>query len=123
MENTMNSEEKDVKGLFELEDTELLRLIGFSALSEGFGAAETTDEEAEEEGRRIVEQLKPVKPEGLCSQPVVRAFIADANVELWEVVSVVGDVICNMILPIPPVTLTVAFIRFGLRKYCRQYAE
>jgi len=119
----MNLKEKDVKALFDIEDTELLKLIGFSALDEGFGAAETTDEEAEDEGRRIVEQLKPVKPEGLCSHPVVRAFIADANVELWEVVSVVGDVICNIVLPVPPVTLTVAFIRFGLRKYCRQYAE
>lgn len=115
----MNADENEVKALFAMEEGDFLKMIGAKALDEGFGAAEAADEEKEAEGRRIVEQLKPARPEGLCSHPVVLAFIANAKVELGaDIVGVVGDVLCHTVLVVPPVTLTVAFIRFGLRKYC-----
>ena len=97
--------------------------LGANSLSAGFGATEPSDKDEEEEGTRIVEQLKPKKPEGLCASPIVRAFLDDANTELGaDIVAVVGDVICHIVLTVPPVTLTVAFIRFGLRKYCHHHA-
>jgi len=114
----MKIDESELRTLSLMPETDLLKLIGGKALSSGLGAAEVSEEEKEEEGRRIVEGLKPSRP-GICSDPRVRAFISGTNTELGtDLLAVVGDVTFHVVLPVPVLTLTVVFIRFGLRKYC-----
>ena len=114
----MKIDENELRRLALMSETDLLKLIGGKVLGSGFGAAEVSEEEKEEEGRRVAEGLKPGKP-GICSDPKVRAFISGTNTEFGaDLVAVVGDVSYHAVLPVPVLTLTVVFIRFGLRKYC-----
>jgi len=106
--------------LFEKRREELLREIGAASLAEALAAGEFSDEEAEAEGERIVDGLAPNPKKRICEHPAVQAYIANPTVELGcDVLGVVGDIAIHLVLAVPPVTLTIAFIRFGLRRYCQ----
>ena len=110
---------KRIKELLKLNERDILHAAGSEFLSNALGMSDLPEDAVVDEGKRALQAVPPHLPPDICKHPVISAFIGNPSTELaTDCTSVICDILLHAMLPFPPVAISVAFVRFGLKRHC-----
>lgn len=119
----MALDQREFLRLSRMSDEDIFLELGLS-LPRPFGASEPTDEQVREEAMAFLDELRPPRGSKLCENEAVKFFIANPEAEVtMDVAGAVADALLHAVLHLPPVTISIAFSRYCLRRHCKSHRE
>jgi hypothetical protein len=103
-------------------DDELFRVLGEELSANEMGAAMPPYEVLVQKGRDWMASNKQKLCDSICHSPKLRTFIVGDNFG-EEALLVISDIVMHEIIGVPPVAVSMLFVRLGYHKLCHSYLQ